>query len=246
MSDALRGEWAKAWSGRAWIMLLSFAVYMSLLTSFGYASEGRDGITAGTTDISAVTDDVVRAWMMTFLLSSLFGAIAVSREYTSGSISRSVLLTGRRRLFVAKATVSAAVGALFGLVAIALAVASAWGLLGMYGLRPEWTTETTLIALGVFVCNVLAAPWGAFLGWIIRHQIGSVIAVMAMTLLVDPGLQRLVPGLSKYLLTIAMSAVYRDVNHDLLSPQAALLVIAGWLAAAGFAGYRLLRTRDIT
>ncbi|KUN84426.1 ABC transporter permease [Streptomyces griseoruber] len=246
MTDALRGEWLKAWSGKAWIVLLVCGTYMSLMTSFGYGSEGDKALDQGSGDLAAVTDDVVRAWMMTFLFASLYGAIVVTREYGSGSISRSVLVMGRARLFGAKLAVGALMGALSGVVAVVFSVLSAWGVLTVYGRDFAWTKETTLIAVGLFACNVLAAPWGVFIGWIIRHQIASVVTVMALTLLVDPGLQRLAPKAASYLFTIALSSVYRDVGHTLLSPQTALLVIAGWLAAAGCAAYRLLRVRDLT
>ncbi|MFI2032950.1 ABC transporter permease [Streptomyces buecherae] len=246
MREALLGEWTKAWTGRAWAVLTSIAVFMSLLTSFGYAAEGDKSIGAGQTDIAAVTDDVVRSWMTTFLFASLFGALLVTREYSSGSISRAVLLTGRGRLFTAKLVIGAAVGVLSGLLAVVLAAVSSWVTLAGYGRSPEWTSETWLVALGVFACNVLAAPWGVFIGWIVRHQIRAVGALMALTLLLDPSLQRLVPDVAKYLLTIAMSSVYRDVHTDLLSPGTALLVIAGWLGVAGLAAHRLFRSRDIT
>ncbi|MCG7528885.1 ABC transporter permease [Streptomyces sp. OfavH-34-F] len=246
MSDALRGEWLKAWTGKAWLVLMLCGVYMSLMASFGYGSEGSKAIDHGTATVASVTDDVVRAWMMTFLFASLYGAVVVTREYSSGSISRSVLVTGRSRLFGAKLAVGTVMGGVFGLLAVVCSVLSAWGVMATFGRDFTWTKETTLIALGVFVCNVLAAPWGVFLGWIIRHQIAAVVAVMALTLLMDPGIQRLAPEAASYLFTIAMSSIYRDVGHVLLSPQVALLVIAGWLAAAGFAAYRFFRVRDLT
>lgn len=124
MREALLGEWTKAWTGRAWAVLTSIAVFMSLLTSFGYATEGDKSIGTGHTGIAAVTDDVVRSWMMTFLFASLFGALLVTREYSSGSISRAVLLTGRGRLFTAKLVIGAAVGVLSGLLAVVLAAVS--------------------------------------------------------------------------------------------------------------------------
>ncbi|MEY9997765.1 ABC-2 type transport system permease protein [Streptomyces sp. V4I8] len=247
MREWLLGEWTKAWSGRTWAVLVSIAVFMSLLSGLSYAAQGDKMVSAGKTDVAAVTNDVVRASMTTFLFASLFGALLVTREYSSGSISRSVLLIGGRdRLFLAKLVVAAAVGALFGLFAVLLATVSSWVMLAGYGYSSEWTSETWLIALGVFACNVLAAPWGVFVGWIVRHQIGAVGALMALTLLVDPALKRLVPDEAKYLLTVAMSSVYRDGAADLLSPQTALLVIAGWLAAAGYAAHKLLHSRDIT
>ncbi|OEJ26164.1 hypothetical protein AR457_18455 [Streptomyces agglomeratus] len=247
MRDLITAEWRKATTGRTWWILAGLGVLMSLTSGFGFASQGDAAITTGAASPSAVTDDVVRAWMMTFLFSSLFGALLVTREYASGSITRSVLLSGTRgRLFAAKLTVATLSGVLYGLLAAALAALCAYATLNHFGHSPEWTTETTLIALGVLACNVLAAAWGAFLGWIVRHQTATVVLLMALTLLVDPGVQQLAPDVAKFLLTIAMSSVYRDAKPDLLSVPVALLVIGGWLTAAGFAARKLLFTRDVT
>ena len=61
----------------------------------------------------------------------------------------------------------------------------------------------------------------------------------------DPGLQALAPVPAQYLMTVAMSSVYRDVGHQLLPVPLALLVIAGWLVAAWVLGRRLFDTRDV-
>ncbi|MEU1186924.1 ABC transporter permease [Streptomyces sp. NPDC005859] len=246
MRNLLAGEWAKAWTGRGWLILAGCGVLMSLLGALGYASQGATAIDEGTMGRAAVTDDIVRSWFMMSLFTSLFGAISVSREYTSGAIGRSVLMSGgRTRLLAAKVLVATAVGALAALLTAALSLASAWAALAADGTEPAWHGETWLILLGVFAVNTLAAPWGALIGWIVRHQVGAVVTVVALTLVVDPAVQALVPDAGKYLMTIAQSSVYRDMKPELLSTPLALLVIAGWLAAAGLLARKLLTARDV-
>ncbi|GAA3800572.1 ABC transporter permease subunit [Streptomyces coacervatus] len=247
MRDLLSAEWMKAWTGRTWLIIAASGAFMCLLASLGYTSGIDKKITEQHMDLSTVTDDSVRAWMMTLLFASLFGAVFVTREYTAGTIGRSVLLSGSRaRLFTAKALVGTAMGALSGLLAVALAFATTWGALAASGHSPEITRETWLIAAGILACNVFAGPWGVLLGWIIRHQVGAVVTLLALTLLVDPALQQLAPDVAKFLLTIAMSSVYRDAKPDLLPEPIAVVVIAGWLAAAWFGARKLFLARDIT
>ncbi|MCJ1678472.1 ABC transporter permease [Streptomyces sp. APSN-46.1] len=246
MRNVISGEWMKAWTGRTWLVLASAGIFMSLLTCFGYASTGDESIALGSTTASAVTDDMAQAWMMTFLMSAVFGGILVTREYHSGAIARSVLLSGGRlRLLSAKALVATAVGVLNGLLAVGLAVLCAFLLPAHFGYSADWTGHTTRIVLGVLAVNALAAPWGALLGWIIRSQLATVVTVMALTLLVEPGLQALAPQVAAYLPTIAMRPVYLDGKPELLSVPLALLVLAGWLAAAGTAARQLLLSRDV-
>ena len=247
MRNLLAGEWAKAWTGRGWLILAGCGVLMSLLGALGYASQGATAIEEGTMGRAAVTDDIVRSWFMMSLFTSLFGAVFVSREYTSGAIGRSVLMSGgsRTRLLAAKVLTATAVGALAALLTAVLSLASAWGTLAANGAEPAWHGETWLILLGVFAVNTLAAPWGALIGWIVRHQVGAVVTVVALTLVVDPAVQVLVPEAGRYLMTIAQSSVYRDTKPELLSTPLALLVIAGWLAAAGLLARKLFTARDV-
>ncbi|MFI5765326.1 MULTISPECIES: ABC transporter permease [unclassified Streptomyces] len=245
MRNLIAGETRKALTGRAWWALPLAGAWLCLITTFGYVSGGEKAIADGSTSL-AVGQDVARSWMMMFLLAAVFGAVHVTRDYASGTMVRSALLAGSRsRLFGAKLAVSTAAGAVFGLIAAALGAVSVY--LGPlpFGLEAAADGETALILVGVFACCTLAAPWGALIGWIVRNQTGAVATLIGLTLLVDPGLQRLVPEVSKYLLTIAMSSVYRDVKPDLLSLPWAYAVIAAWLAAAFVAGRHLVRTRDI-
>ncbi len=247
MLDLVRGEWLKARTGRAGIITLGSGLSMCLLISYGYASEGDTNLTAGLTDLATVTNDIARAWMMLFLFASIFAALLVTREYSSGTMARSVLLGGNRsRVFLAKLLAGTGAGIIFGLLSALFAAISPWLLLSTYGRETAWTEETTLTVAGVFLCNVLAALWGVTLAWVIRNQVAAVLTIMTLTMLVDPGLQRLVPDASSYLFTIALSSIYRDGKPELLSVPIAFLVIAGWLVVAGFVGRKAFLSRDLT
>ncbi len=245
MRNLVAGEARKALTGRIWWYLPLAGAWLCLITTFGYVSKGEKAIASGATAL-AVGQDVARAWMMMFLLAAVFGAVAVTRDYGSGTMVRSVLLAGSRtRLFGAKLIVATVAGALFGLFAAALGTASVYLAPTPFGFDAAANGETALILFGVFACCTLAGPWGALVGWIVRNQTAAVVTLLGLTLLVDPGLQRIVPDAAKYLLTIAMSSVYRDVKPDLLSLPMAYAVITAWLAVAFVVGRRLVRTRDI-
>ncbi len=246
MRDLLAAEWAKIWSGRAaWSMAL-IGLVLCVLAGSGYVAVADADIAKGTTTIQDVTGQLVRSWFMMLLISALLGAVYVSREYQAGTIGRSVLLSGSRaRLFGAKLVVGTAMGAVFGLLAAVCAAVSPWIFLRGTEHDPAWTRETTLTLVGVFTVTVLGAPWGVLLGWILRNQAAAVAVVLGLTLFVDEALLRLAPVVGKFTMTIAMSSVYRDGKPELLSEPWAFVVIAGWLAAAGYAAHRFLHRRDV-
>ncbi len=246
MRDVTAAEWRKAWTGHAWWLLAAFGVFLSLLASVGFATQAEQQLADRQTDLPAVTDELVRSWFMLLLFSALFGAVLVTKEFGSGAISRSVLLSGGRdRLFAAKLLVGTAMGLLYGVLAAALAAATPFLFLPGIGQEPEWSGDTTLTLLGVFAVTVLGAPWGVLIGWLLRNQVAAVGALLGLTLLVDESLLRLAPDIGRFTMTIAMSSVYRDGKPELLPVPVALAVIGAWLLLAGFVSRRLLVTRDV-
>lgn len=245
MRDLLAAELQKIRAGRVWWGLLVGGFALCILTSYGYVVDGRNSLPRNGSP-ATITSDVVRSFMMMFLFTGVLGAIVVSREYGSRTIIRTTLLTGSKgRVFVAKTVATALTGAGFGLVAVIGAIAVPFLVMPPLGVTPTWSADATWTVVGVFACTVLAGLWGGFLGWIVRSPIGAVSAVIGLTLLIDPAVQRLVPSVAKFFFTIALSAVYRDPKPDLLAPWSALVVVALWLVAVGFVGRRLFAARDV-
>ncbi|MEV8535708.1 ABC transporter permease [Streptomyces sp. NPDC051211] len=247
MRNVIAAEWSKAWTGRAWWILALIGVFLGVLAGTGFVAQADADIAAGRDTVEAATDQVVRCWFMLLLFSALFGAVFVTKEYNSGAIARTVLLSGGRdRLLAAKLIAGTGMGALYAVLATVLAAASPTLFLATTTeYEPVWTGETTLTLVGVFTVTLLGAPWGVFLGWIIRNQTAAVATLLGLTLFVDEALLRLLPEAGKFTLTIAMSSVYRDGKPELLSVPLALLVIAGWLALSGFAARKLFLSRDV-
>lgn len=246
MHDLLRAEWAKTTAGRTWLMMIAGGLALGAITVLSLASEARDQVAAGTTTAAAATDDSVRYWFTMHLFASMFGALFVTREYASGVIGRSVLLSGgRARLLAAKVVAATGMGVVLAAVATAVAALAPWLVLPRYGISPQWTTTTWQVLAGVFAVTVLATPWGVLLGWIVRNQVVAIVVLTVTTLGFDPYFTRLLPEVGKYLLTIAMSAVYLDGKPYLLPVPAALAVIAAWVAAAALVAHRVLTRRDV-
>lgn len=255
LRDLLAVEWMKVRLARSWWILLLAGLTMSLVTSYGYAVEGRNnlellasgqGAPGWSGSVATVTSEVSRAWMMMFLFAGILGALTVSREFGNRTLGRSVLLLGSRRsLFQSKLAVAGLIGGGFGLVAAIGATVTPLAMMSPLGLDPVWTSDTTWTVVGVFACNVFAALAGVFVGWLITNPIGAITVVVGLTLLLDPGLQRLVPEAAKFLFTIALSSIYRDDKPELLGIVPAVLVVLAWLAVIGLLARRAVLRRDV-
>lgn len=241
-AGVFRAELMKALRGRAIVLLAWFAIVLSGVTAYGYASIGAE---TGQ-DPAVVVDDIVRAWMMVLLFSGVFCAMYTAREFDSRVINRTVLLAGtRQRVLAAKLGVTAVVGTCFGVLAALGAGVSAIVFPLTMGEQPAWSAEATLTVIGVIACCILSALWGAGLGLAVRHQLAAILIVVGVTLLIDPGAQRIWPEASNGLFTIALSSIYLDPKPELLAVPLATLIALAWVAAAIGAGcWRFLR-RDL-
>lgn len=245
MMNVLAAEWLKARSGRLLLALASGGTLLVLITCAGYAKTAEVELAAGATmaDMTAAT---IRSSFMMLLFSALFGVVLITRECSTGAIGRTVLLSGSRsRIFAAKAIVVTAFGALFGLLAVGLGVASALVMLPFGGHQPQWSRESALTLLGVWIVVTLAAPWGLAIGWLIRSQAAAIATLVVLTLAVDEALFRLLPEVGRFTMGIAMGAVYQDAKPQMLPVWAALLVIFAWLGGAGFAARHRFAGRDV-
>lgn len=245
LTRQIRADWMKARSGRALLTLLVVGLLICGLSNLGLATIGGDELEAGTTTAAALSHDLMLNAFALSLFAAIAGAMIVTAEYRTGFIGRTLLLRPQRDVVLASQTVvAAAVGAGFGVVAVLLGLVS--GLWGVPAAGQAYVLdgETWLIALGVLVVNVASAMWGGFLGWVIRNQVVSVIAVIVTFLLVEPALQSFAPVVGKFTPVNAMGAVYGDLNPDLLGPLAGWAVMLGWLAVGAAVARRLLVSRD--
>ena len=247
MFNVLLAEGRKALTGRSWLYLLGGGILFGVTVAYGYATSVEDTAAVTTQVRASVTEEVIRAWMTMHLFSTLFGAVFVAGEYHTGTISRSVLLSGGRgRLFAAKMIVGTVRGC-----------CSAWSLperpCSPRRLHPGRSLTSPRVdhgglanALGVFAATASVPAGGVASAGLSATRSLRSSSSSCSPWGWSPTCCGAVPEVAKYLLTIAMSSVYLDGKPELLSVPAALAVIGGWIVATGAAGYQLLRTRDIT
>ncbi len=240
MRDLVASTWMRAFTGKVWWTILVGGVAACALAASGFA------MGAGDMTPQEATDGSARLWFTMLLFCALFTANCVTRDVTTGAVARAALASGNRwRLFWQTVVVSTLSGVVYGLVAAACAAATPFIIAPAAGFDPQWTSSTNLAVLGVFVVTVLAGPWGAVVGWMVRSQVGAIGIILVQVLLVDELVQRLVPAAGKYALTMAMASVYGEGRPGLLPVVAALAVILFWLGAGGAAGYLRTSRRDV-
>lgn len=243
--DVLSGELRKAFIGSTWYLMLLIGLGISALTVFGAAAETSEAA-PGAVPAATATATTVRFWFMTLLGSGLFGVVFVSREFTTGSIARSVLLAGTRtRLFWAKSMVALAMGVLYAAVVIGVLFATLPVVGAVAGEDPVWSEEATRTVVGIAAVIVVSAPWGVVFGWLLRSSVVAVGVFLAVTLVVDEGLFRLAPALGRYTMQISMGAVFQDGKTEALEPVWGAVVMLAWLVVGSVAALVVLRRKDV-
>jgi hypothetical protein len=247
MRDLVRAEWRKIFSGRAWWALVLVGVALSVLGDAGFMVQSLKQRDAGQLAAGQPTQGLVQGWFAVELFAALVTLVAVTREYDSGAICRSVLLSGGRgRLVAAKFLASAGSGLLIALPTAALAAAAPFWFESGHDLHPVWRAEETWTLLGVAASVVAGAVWGCALGLLIRHRVGAVVVLLANTWVVSEAVFRLAPSVGRFTFDEALAAVYHGGAAHLLPVPAAWLVLAAWLLLACAAARRLFDLRDLT
>jgi hypothetical protein len=239
----VRAELRQAVQGRQLMSLAIGAVALCLLTSYALAAKVQSGASAQSA--AELTEGQVRSWMMTFLLAGIFGSMLFTRDVRTGALTRSILMSSRGVVFGAKVVVSAVAGLGFGALAAVLALGTTYGVNTGLGVPFEWTAEATKIALGIVVCCVLAAVFGFFVGVLVRSGTVALLLLLLQTLLLDPGLQRIWPDVAKYLFTVALSSVYRDVLPHILPLAAGAAVAVAWVVVLGALAWTNFSRKDV-
>jgi hypothetical protein len=187
------------------------------------------------------------------LAIAVFGVLAITSEYASGTIRASVMAVPRRTpMFAAKAAVYGGVALLFGLLISFLGffVGQAF----FTGKVPDASIGDpgvlrAILLTGVYVAGVSLIALG--LGGILRHTAGAIAAIVAF-LLVVPAIVSSLPGslsdtigeyLPGQLAGGSLAAVVPEANS--LSPWTALAVLVGYVAVAMTGAIVLLRRRDV-
>ena len=257
-SRVIRSEWIKLRTVRSWrVMLLAAAALLiafgALAASVAAGAVTRPGTRPGGGPFASTDPTAISLAGVTLgqLIVGVLGVLFISNEYANGMI-RASFAAVPRRLPVLWAKVLVLAGSL----AVVMLIGSlASFLIGQMILGDG--KNTTLAADGVLRAvlgsGLYLAGIGVFgiaIGALMRNTAGAISVVVA-TLLIVPGLARLVlpdswnTTLTPYLPSNAGSAFTSVTASDtLLAPWAGAAVFAGWLVVLLVGAAVLIRRRD--
>jgi ABC-type transport system involved in multi-copper enzyme maturation permease subunit len=249
-------EWTKLRSLRSTTWTLTAMVVSSLgLCALSCALNAHDFSTFSAADRATwdPTNSSLAGTIAGQLAIAVFGVLAVTGEYASGTIRASLTAVPHRtRFLVAKASVYGAV-----VLAIGLVVSFGSFLLGQAifsGKAPtaslaDFDVVRAVALAGVYLVAICLISMA--IGTMLRHTAGAITAVVAL-LLVVPGILSALPGglansvgrfLPEQIAGSSMAAVLPEAHA--FGPWAGTALLASYVAVVLVGAVALLRSRDV-
>jgi ABC-2 type transport system permease protein len=185
------------------------------------------------------------------ILTLVFGTFAVAGEYRHKTITDTYLGTpSRGQVIGAKLVVYATTGALAGLVAslVGLATAAIWW--SAKGASFSWSNSAMWATIGGGVAwNAAFAAIGVGVGALVRSLVGAIVAALAWVAIVEGIIGQLVGGFSRWLpfnAGEALGAAAKPiVTHNLLPRWGGGIMLAGYTIVFATAAMLTSMRRDV-
>ncbi|MFE9535003.1 ABC transporter permease [Streptomyces sp. NPDC006691] len=194
MKNELAGEFRKLLAGRGLLYTVATGLALIVMAGFGTLQTVADQGTAG----AEAAEAIVRQGFAGLPFATIAGALLVTGEYRQRTWTRTYLTMPRRgRVLAAKAVVSFLVGIPIGVLsALVSTLVAVFG-----GHPPMYNTEMVRLTVMIVAVSALAGPWGVALGYLIRNQVATVLAIVVYTtgieavlIVVAPSFGRFLPG----------------------------------------------------
>ena len=241
MSQIIVSEWRKLRSTPTMWWLLAATIVVAI----GGAILGF--VAADLRDLAPGTGEGLQTGLhivgLSSTLAEVAGIIGMAGEFRFGQAEQTFLSTPRRsRVVVAKSVVYGLLGAVFGILNSALALATAWIWLTAKGVGLSLGQSLLWSILGGGVASAaLFALLGVGIGALLRNQVVTIIAVLVIQTVIEPAILGASSGVGRFLPSVAAEGLRRFPAADLLSAVPAAAVLATWCAVVLTVG--LLRTR---
>jgi ABC-2 type transport system permease protein len=247
----VRSEWIKFWTLRSTRAVLAAAVVGMVVLALLVAYNTRH-LTPNIQANDAAASGPLQGYYLGQLLIGALGVLFVSGEYSTGMI-RSSLTAVPKRLPVlwAKLVVFVTVAAASMIPISIAAFVAAEAVIARYRTGYSLSDPGVLrVVIGTGVYLTLLGLIGGAIGWIVRSTPGSLVAYIAVVLIL-PVLFGDVLGtwgkdLAQFLPTNAGASFSTSIREPYsLSPWAGLAVMGLWVIAAVAAAAAVLRRRDV-
>ncbi len=186
-------------------------------------------------------------------MGAIVGVLSVTGEYRHKLMTESLLVEPRRwKLLIAKAIATALWGLFYGAASLLLGGAMGIPLLVTKGgSLSALFDQAGAVLPGFFAGFALLALFGAGLGALIKNQIAAVVSILAITFIIEPVIDGIVPEAGKWLPFAASASLagglVRPAEHtELLALWLAAIVLAAWALVPIVLGYFVTLRRDVT
>jgi ABC-2 type transport system permease protein len=191
-----------------------------------------------------------RGEFLAALFAGLLGAMSVTAEIRHGTIRPTFIVTPKRaRVVAAKVLVSAAVGAVFGLIAGGLAVAVGSAVLAARGV--DILLDARDLVVLVVGSAAAAAAWAAIgvgVGSGVRNQVLAIVGICTWLLFFEGLLAGDLLGLGsvgRFLPGMAAAAISGQEPDALLAPATGLVLLIAYAIAAAMLGAIAMSRHDV-
>lgn len=180
-----------------------------------------------------------------FIITGLFGAIAVAREYGHGTVVPTFLASPRRyRAVIAQFSAVFVGGAVLGAIGAAMLVATIAAALPTtdYGFLVSATDVARVIAASALT-GAAGAVLGAGVGAILRNTGGAVTTTVLALIVAPPLAVQLASGTASWI-PFTLSSVLSGVTNE-VAVYSALAAIAAWAILPALIGLLAVQRRDV-
>jgi ABC-2 type transport system permease protein len=171
-------------------------------------------------------------------MAAIAGVLCVTGEYRHRFMATSLLVQPQRWKLLSTKAVAAVIWAI-GLAIGSLLLVGAMGiplLSSQGGSVSALFNQVGAVVPGLFATFALLALFGAGLGTLIKNQIAAVVTILAVTFIVEPVFDGLLPHVGRWLPFAASASVAGG-----LAPRAErVLLLSWWLAAIVLAAWGLI------
>lgn len=230
----IRSEFRRAVTDTSFATLLVVLIALNAMAVYGNAAQLNGGPSTTDEDPAALTTRLVGLGFGGYLCSMIYGAVVGARDFSNKSIiRRCVLARGPERLLAAKSAAMVVPATIFAIASAGSAVLTTVVMLRLGGRLPEWSTESTVVVLGVLAAVFAMTYLGFAVGWCIRSPIVSALSLLAYTIGVETALFGIAPRFARFLPGGAEQAITLDKSStDLIFPVwGGYALLVGWVVA---------------
>lgn len=262
MTGAIRAELAKLRTmGMTWGLLATGAGLSALFSVLEASRAGANSSGRGPLNTASGFNAVVTGGVWGLLFAAVIGVIVVTAEHRHQTITLTYLGTPHRnRVLIAKLAVGAVAGAISGLAAFLIVLASALGFTLSRGYAvPVGDATLARYGIGHVLAGALLAAVGVCVGALVRSQLAGIITVFVWSIILESLIGGLYTATQPYLPYTAATTLAGDAlgggafgpAHDLsggtpLPFAATVALLAAMAAVLAFIGSRTTVRRDIT